>query len=265
MRKDRLNKQRMASPLFFWVVVLIVTPLLITTIAISTILMVNIAQQFPDFIRDAKDEFVKQEKYALRTYVDLRAGLTAATTERAVRDLHVLTQYANWLLFGALNFSDSFTALTSGVEECKTYSDNLTECPYVQDVTCDPDNRYTQRVFYAGESHDTDVYGNRTETSYPSVSFSPDTTAWWDSISMVPGEEKGRLAGGYETTYDRLRSASTIPVTQLLHSYEFFGQKTVLGTFVAYEADGLFLGYIGCRQPGHVGYSSWYSNVDNGA
>ena len=265
MHKNNFTDKRMTSPLFFWVVVLIVTPLLVTTVTISTILMVNIARHFPDFIDDAKDVFIREEIFALRTYVDLKASLTASTTMRAVRDLHVLSRYASWLVFGGLNFSDSHTYLTSGVEQCKAYSDQFEECPYFQELSCNLADRRIQSAFYVGESHDTNVLGNRNITSYPKVSFMPETTAWWYNVTAVPGAEKGRLAGGYETTFDRLRSASAIPVFQLLYNYEFFGEQTVLGSFVAFEDDGLFVGYLGCEEPGHVSYSSWHSNVDNGA
>jgi hypothetical protein len=279
LKETRNNEGRMTSPLFFWIVVLIVTPLLVTTITISCVLMVNIAQQFPDFVEEVKQEFIQEEIFALKTYVDLRANLTAVTTERSTRDLHVLTRYAGWVLFGGVDRNpETFVEMRTGAEECKVFQD-LKQCPYVQEKICDCawkdvrgncqnyslDTRQWQEAFFVAESHDTDAEGDRNTTSFPDVCYSQETTAWWHDATTVPGFEKGASASEYQTTFDRLASSSALPIWQLLYNYDVTKSKTVLGGFIAFEDDGLFAGYGGCAFPGDPGYAQWFSNVGNGA
>ena len=162
--------------------------------------------------------------------------------------------------------------------------ENLSECPYVRDQECycafgdtrgqcaeySIDSRYFQQgtfqpAYYSCESHDVEPDGDRYNTSYPSVSYSQSTTAWWDNFSELPGAGETTVDSRYETTYDRLRSASGLPVMQLLYNYDVLKKTTVLGVYVAFENDGLMFGYSGCRDPGHPSYAAWNSNVDNGA
>ncbi|CAB9503300.1 expressed unknown protein [Seminavis robusta] len=276
------EKNGMRSPLFFWIVVLIVTPLLLTTITISGVLMANISRSFPDFVNDAKEQFVSAEIFALHTYVGLRANLTAAITERATRDLHVLTRYTGWSLFGGLQQQEGFAQMTSGIEECKVYPDK-DECPYFEGRVCDcawgdtqrlqcvniteedPDPRYEQYTFFTVESHDSDADGDRMSTSYPKVSSSGETTAWWTHIDELPGADRGLNETRYETTYDRLHTAASVPVIELLYNYDSGSKRSGIGLFIAFEDDGIFSGFEGCADPGHPGYSEWHSNVGNGA
>jgi hypothetical protein len=274
-----VEKNGMRSPLFFWVVVLICAPLLLTTITISAILMGNISQSFPDYVHDAKQHFVEAEIFALKTYVGLRANLTVTTTERPTRDLHVLTRYIGWTLFGGIEQRDGFTQLTSGIEECKLYS-NASDCPYTKKRACECANSIgtcinettlespylKQPAMYSGESHDTDLNGDRFVTSYPEVSYSPESTAWWDVYADLPGANLSFQNGSrYESTYDRIRSVGSLPITELLNNYEPKEDRLILGAFVAFEADGLMTGYS-CDPPAHhVAYSQWLSSVENGA
>jgi len=274
------GQDRMTSPLFFWIVVLIVTPLLLTQLSISCTLMVSIANSFPDYLGQIKEKFVEQEKFALNTYVHLRAGLTAVTTERAMRDNHVLLRYSTWVLFGALNRTNSFTEMTSATEECKVYA-NFSDCPYMKTQVCDcawndrrgeggkcfdyntTDSRYLQQVYFVSESNDNEADGDRLVSSFPSVSYSQETTSWWDDVTTVPGAGQLYNSSRYESTYDRYASTSALPIFPLLYNYDIFRETTILGADLAFEDDGSFIGYSGCSAS--ASYSKWVSSVENGA
>ena len=79
----------------------------------------------------------------------------------------------------------------------------------------------------------------------------------------MPGSEKGAAARGHDTTYDRLRSVSAIPVLQALYNYDTT-KDHALASFVGFEADGTFMGFSGCRVAGHARGAFWVSSESNG-
>jgi len=277
-RRDR--DKDMKSPLFFWILILIVVPLMATTISISCILMLNVANSFPVFVDTAKERFVKEEIIALSKFVGLKANLTASTTERAARDLHVLSRYTNWILFGGLNSTSDSTRFTTGIEACKLY-DDLNDCPYVQKTTCDCDwnvknwscysnseeTRYLrQQSFFACQSQDVDSNGDRLTTSFPDVAYSAATTAWWENTTEIPGYEiRNQPSSRNATSFARLQSASAIPVIQVLYNYDSFQDAFIAGVAIGFEADGMFFGYNGCSPPGDPILATWSSTIENGA
>ena len=111
---------------------------------------------------------------------------------------------------------------------------------------------------------DVDVNGDRYNTSFPDVATSPSSTGWWSDVDQLPGAEKGSSATGYETTYDRLRVASSVPLYQVLYNYDEF-KSHALGAFVGFEADGLYVGFDGCRVAKNSARSWWKSSKSNGA
>jgi hypothetical protein len=270
------------SPLFLWTVALIVTPLLLTTITISAVVMNTVSDEFKRSVENAEDYFIDVKLVSLKVHATLRAEFVASLTAVSVRDLYFLTRYYGWLLFGGLRRADSFTELTTGIEECKIYSDDYTKCPFVQEnslcdcawndqlfETCEnyPDgSRHLQiSSFFNVESNDALPDGDRNVSSFPSLSYSPATTAWWDDATQVPGWEKGSSAAGYETLYDRLRVSSAMPLYPVLYNYDI-QKENYVGQYVSFEADGLLLGYMGCRYAlESVDYSNWQSTESNGA
>ncbi|CAB9506473.1 expressed unknown protein [Seminavis robusta] len=277
-----VKRGHLTSPLFVWIVVFIVTPLLITTITMSAIVTYNVSGELTEVIDSGKMEYVNMEKFSLSAAVTLRASWIAHTTEKSTSDLHVLSRYASWLLFDGLERRDSFTELATGAEECKVGKGS--ECPYLREVPCecerDPRSgtclggfdtfenyafRYQQEPFFVCESTDTAENGDRNSSlSFPDLSNSPRTTAWWDDVTTVPGNEKGSLAGGYDTTYDRLRVLSAIPVFQTLYNQNSI-QRSVLQSAVAMEADGMVVGFHGCAINFAAMPAFWQSTYDNHA
>jgi len=104
--------------------------------------------------------------------------------------------------------------------------------------------------------------GARHKTSFPSVSYSPEATQWWDNAKNVPGWEKGSNCSGYETTYDRLRVLSSVPILQPLYNHDHKREYTE-GLYIAMEDDGLTIGYAGCESMAAV--AQWQASAENGA
>jgi len=279
------SKQPMwKSPLFMWTVILIIIPLLLTTVAIATFVLVNISVKFTDSIDVAEQHFLDVELDVLRIQVDLRAAYMKQITSRSIQDLFVLTRVTSWLLFGALDRTDYYRSMASGIEECREY-DNKRQCPYYlendvcdcswnvhEDETCTsntPDIHRYERPFFVFESHDTLPNGNRTLSSYPDVSFSSGSTAWWDNQTAVPGHEAGISAtmtgATYDTTYDRFRASAAMALFPALYGYADAQPKDTRGLFLGFEADGGMMGYEGCTTAGHITYSDWRSGRGNNA
>ena len=81
---------------------------------------------------------------------------------------------------------------------------------------------------------------------------------------MLPGSNSLHNASGYETTYDRLRAISAVPIMEVLYNYDT-EKRAILQSFVAFEADGLLFGYSGCRNADNAKRSAWVSTEANGA
>jgi hypothetical protein len=124
-------------------------------------------------------------------------------------------------------------------------------------------SRHLQKPYFTCESLSTQEDGDRNSTGFPRESTSPATTGWWANATAVPGFENGAAASGHDSTYDRLRVSSAIPVFQVLYNYDDV-KDTVLGQYVAFEADGMFLGYRGCPDVGSSS-ANWVSSEENGA
>ena len=280
--KERKNV--LHSPLFRWIVASIMTPLLLTMIVISALVTFKIRDLESTLIKIVEDQFVELETKALFASVILRARFAGEVMDQAIRDLHVLTRVATWLLFGGIQRSAMFSHLMTGAEQCKIYpadgscpliTNRFTspcDCNWKDDwglscVNYDNDTRYLQHSFFEGLSQDIWPNGDRNYTSFPLVATLPELTEWWDKVERVPGAEKGtRGASGYATTFDRLSTISSLSVIQIpLYNYGASGQsKRPLATYIAFEADGIFTGYAGCKHT-HAQYSHWKSTASNGA
>lgn len=270
---------RFSSPLFLWIVALIVTPLLVVNVIITAVSLSTVSREFIESVELAEDSFFDVQKTKLEVHSGLRADLAAALTARATNDLHVMARYANWLMFGGVNTSDSFTQMSSGIEECKSFSDTL-ECPFVQDnLVCDcawnddrigtcqaypEDTRQLQELFWVCQSDSASPNGDRFTNSYPDVANSPDTTEWWDDQLQVPGFDTAQNGTRFDSTFARLKTASSIPIFQPIYNYHEVKEDT-LAAYVAYEADGMFVGYDGCTTNLHVDLTGFESTVENEA
>lgn len=261
------------SSLFWWILALIVIPSLLTMTAICTVVSVHIFDIVPSWVGAAGDKSYQVEVEALQTVASLKAALMRTRMVEPVRDLHLYTRLAGWLLFGGVTRSDSFTVATAFSEECKTrlpdgscsYLDpeftDVCDCEWedARAGTCTDypgtDPRALQRRFFACQARDADnETGNRVSaTSFPALDYSPETTLWWATTSALPGAWKGRNASGYETTYDRVRVASAMAIVDMpIYNYarKLDRPNQNIGTFVAFDADGMLTGFDGCGRLG---------------
>jgi len=275
-------KKLMRSPLFWWIVGSITIPLLLVMIAISVLVATELSQSFPDMTDAVEEIYMTLEKVSLEEFTRLRAAYASQVMFAPVRDLYLLTRVTGWLLFGALQRSDSYTDVAIAADSCK-FSEGGT-CDYFADKSksvCDCewddqwgeecyqypiDTRSLQRLYSEAQSDDAFPNGDRNSTSFPRVASTPDTTSFWPDMNSVPGAEKGATAGGHETTYDRLRVLSATSMIQIpLYNY---GRGTrfnrPLGTYIGLEADGMDGGYTGCDHF-HAGMAHWQSDEVNKA
>eukprot|EP00934_Nitzschia_sp_Nitz4_P004295 Nitzschia sp. Nitz4//scaffold3_size479765//268429//273580//NITZ4_000112-RA/size479765-snap-gene-1.403-mRNA-1//-1//CDS//3329550794//4285//frame0 len=269
-----------SSSLFLWIMILIVTPMLVVTIAIMIVSLYSVTNGFEDAVKEAETYYLTLERSKLMVHSHLRASLVSSLTTRATSDLHVLTRYAEWLVFGGVDIVSPTVDAISVIEECKVYEDPSL-CPAASEIdTCDcdwndmlsmtceeyqGDSRYLQQTYWIDQYYDTDENGDRTFTSYPNNSYSPMTTGWWSDMEAVPGwTNSSETTSGYQTTYDRLKAGVSIPLFQPLYNHNPKKDSTI-APYVAFERDGLFIGYDGCRNAEHVDFSFWSSTEENEA
>eukprot|EP00529_Nitzschia_sp_RCC80_P002757 CAMPEP_0113467282 /NCGR_PEP_ID=MMETSP0014_2-20120614/14730_1 /TAXON_ID=2857 /ORGANISM="Nitzschia sp." /LENGTH=1767 /DNA_ID=CAMNT_0000359577 /DNA_START=361 /DNA_END=5664 /DNA_ORIENTATION=+ /assembly_acc=CAM_ASM_000159 len=282
------------SKLFWCILFLMALPVLMTALVVSAIASSSVSRTLPDWINGAEVASISIEKDTLAFVADRKASVFSSLTQGTTRDLHFMNRITNWLYFGGVQRSTSFTEMDSGAEACKEFYEaglSKTECPAFLDLPCScdwkdlrqnkdlspscslypevMDSRYLQRQGFAVQTLDSDPEtGNRyASPSYPSTSNSPDSTSWWTNISALPGSEKGpESAGGYGTLYDRLAVASASSVFNFpVYNYatSLNRPKNFLGAHLSYDDDGMLMSYDGC-QYGQTTRSNWVSTIENG-
>ncbi|CAB9515800.1 expressed unknown protein [Seminavis robusta] len=266
------------SFLFWWTTLLVGTPILVTAILISVSVASDTTQLIPEWLGEVKDRSILIERNSIITALNARSFFGEQVLTRFIRDLHVYSRVAGWLLFGAINRANSFTKTLTGADECKLYEKNGDPlCPWLlnpENTACDCDwndpggktctifnttsSRHLQYRYYEGQSDDTDALGTRMVTSFPRVAMHPSSTNWWNETEKMPGAEKQENAFGHETTYDRVRVTSAMAVVDIpLYNYNpGIGETKNLGTYIGFEHDGMMTAYTGCH-PSHINYGHW--------
>jgi len=253
------NMQIRRSSLFWWILFLIVFPLILANAAICFIVSSRIVRSMEHFVYEVGVESQELEKTALRSSALLKATQASIAINDIVRDLHIMTRLAGWLFFGGVRRSDGFTHIDEAAQECRLYSSDKV-CPVFEDFDRTPcscawedlnledddvcrsidssEARYLQEKFFFCQARDADPSTGRREEAFsfaPGFDDSPENTLFWDDIDAVPGASKGSNTSGYETTYDRIRVSSAMSVveiplynqhTSLRSSVEFSGLPT---------------------------------------
>lgn len=249
------------SSFFLWMVGLIVTPVLITTIIISVVVLTQISSQLPTLINPIDEEYMDIKDSFRTSAAGLLASQASAVMSKAARDTHVLTRFANWLYFGGMDISDSFIDALEGAEDCKTANEPET-CTWKKDfAVCDcawndffvrggerscsvfppGESRALQKIFFEAQSQDADESGSRSSTSYPDVAYYPNTTAWWDNITSLP--QAATTNTKYDSSFDRVQILSALSTVFLaLYNYDTSNDKP-LASYIGFEADGMMAGY----------------------
>jgi hypothetical protein len=264
---DSEKIQAHRSSLFWWILILIVVPSLLTIATICIIVTTNIFSIALSWVETAGDASYELELAALASNTLLKASLITTLMVEPIRDLYLVTRIAGWLHFGGILRSESFTSVDAPSGICKSLHPNCFDihpdlrvpcaCEFddPRQGTCtaypDTDARVLQGRFYMSQARDFDpITGRRdTSTSFPQLDYSPETTSWWNDPSEMPGAYRGANASGYETTYDRIRVSSAMAIIDFpVYNYATSLGRTNedLGTFIAFDADGSFTGYSGC-------------------
>jgi HAMP domain-containing protein len=267
------DMQAYKSSLFWWIVLLIALPLVLTNAVICLLVSYKIGSSFPTWHETAAFESTNLELDALNSYTFLKAAQAEMCVHDTVRELHFLTRVAGWLFFDGLARSNAFCEVERGAQECASSPPDKS-CPFFDDpdrAVCacewrdlydvrgicsnftDVKARERQRLYFFGQARDANnVTGDRRSAASfgPGIDDSPSNTLWWDNIDELPGSYKRSNSSGFETTYDRLRVASATTITNIaLFNYEraIREEKKRLTSGISFDADGLSLGYSGCN------------------
>jgi hypothetical protein len=253
VRTSLNHSQVLRSPLFWWIVVLIVAPVLMAMASICCIVTVDVTTTLPSWLDEVEVASSTLERTAIISAATSRAALQREILVDIITDLHLQTRIAGWLLFGGWKQRESFTEMTQATEECKAVPSNLS-CSFYSDDDRAPDcqvfvdARSLQKQFYAGQAQDSDpVTGARTATSFPSTDYSPSATLWWNETMSMPGASNLTFVQGYATVYDRTRVMSAMATVNIpLYNYRDGRRRKHLGMYIGFEADGMLAGYSGC-------------------
>jgi hypothetical protein len=277
------------SALFRWVLCSIVLPLVLTNVVIAALVADNILDSFPGSVQQVDSFSFSLASDFLGDSTKLHALYGDQVLPGSMRDLHLLNRMAGWLLFDAIPRSDAFSSVESSmVDECKSYS-HSDVCPFDADPArspCDCEwndpwgrdcdefsvrTRTLQRMWYICQARDFDpeTGARPSSLSFPEYDFNPSSTQWWVDADALPGAEKGLNASGYDTAYDRLRVSSaiqsiTIPLYNYYNVEGFQGSRTSFSSYLAFEADGGYLGYAGCNYDASR-YAQFKSSEENEA
>eukprot|EP00986_Skeletonema_menzelii_P014832 scaffold10375_cov123-Skeletonema_menzelii.AAC.4 len=273
-----------ASPLFWSIGTFIVLPLFVFSLIISVVVLTQIST-FPELLEPVKEDFISLYDNYLYSSTALRASLASSLTEAVARDLHVISRYATWLFFGALNTTDSTVDMVGGAEECKSTPTGET-CGWLKEQPCDcswgwykegeactnydeRNSRPLKQLHMASQRDDAWPDGTRNYTGIP-FPTSPEATNWWTELSEMPGSSTSIVSDdNYGSSFQRAKTASAmagvlIPFYNVLLDTSPPGLPGVPFLALMFEADGMVIGFSGCT-PFSTVSPFWSSSETNGA
>ena len=275
------------SSLFWWILILIAIPLVLTNIIICTLVSKKMVSTVPDWVTIVEEASLKLERDSLKATAGMEASVAADMIHEVVRDLHFMTRMAGWLLFGGVERSGTLVDMDEYTEDCKNYPEDRS-CPFFSSgravCPCDwehyppkgackvfPegfDTRSMQRRMWLMQAVDSDETGARfSASSFPEMSSRSNNTLWWNTTEDLPGAWKGRNASGFETAYDRIRVTSAMALVDVpVYNYKtaLGRRKHDIGSYLSFEADGSLSGYDGCDFDNDA-LSRWKSTEGNHA
>ena len=269
--------RRLSSPLLLWTVILIVIPLLLTMMAIGIVSMTAMEQEFRDTIHESEEFLLSVEIRDLEVSTGMRAAFASQQIGRCIRDLYLMTRYAAWLLFSAVELPNEIPAFQNVIDECKVY-DDPDDCPEALAYkVCDcswnelPEEcptyiAYPHLPYAVVMSDSAHANGTRWGSAFPSERASPETTQWWRNAEL-PGRTNTSTFSHvrYSTSFDRARViTATSPVLAALDRYTLRTDHGIAQYF-AFHDDGMFVGGESCTSYRHPSYVAFRSTEDNGA
>ena len=272
------------SSIFWWLCCCIAVPLMLSMVGISAYVLIRVKNSLPSLVATLEIVYTYLESYFMLPFAHTRVAFVTEALLVRFRDLYVLNRIAGWLYSGGLPAVNTFTEMNTFAEQCKEYSTN---CPAYQNSpvsTCDcswkdplaspctsdvSESRQYQRLYFEGLAEDAYLNGDRNFTSYgslantnpfyPRYGTSPNATFFWDSIENLPGASQ-TLGGAstFDTTYDRVRTASALSAVQIpLYNYlEGSLLEPSWGFSLTFDADGMTTGYGGCSDE-HVYWAQY--------
>lgn len=276
------------SRLFRWIILFLVTPLVLATTAICVLVTINIVSTVPGWVDTLAVESLEIANTNLAETAVLKSSLIEEMLCEPMRDLYTLSRVANWVHSGAIRRADSFTEVDHATEDCKSY--NNYKCPLFDDpdrfpCPCEWDDkrneetegeecdkhgqnlpRFLQKRFYACQSKGTNPFtGERPSAFGVVLDNSPSASEWWGNVSELPGASEYDENPTLDSSYRRARISSAFSVVEFpIYNYvtELGRQKHHLGTFTAYEADGMMTGWAGCSY-NYPNYANFVSSSEN--
>ena len=112
------------SVLFWYITLLLGAPILVTAILITVFTATDTTDNIPVWLDDVRERSVEIERESINTAAMARALFGREVMARFIRDLHLYTRVAGWLMFGALSRSESFTSATTGADMCKYFENS---------------------------------------------------------------------------------------------------------------------------------------------
>lgn len=129
------------SFLFWYMIILVGAPILVTAILISLSVARDTVDNIPHWLSDVRDRSIEIESASIGTAAVARALFGREVMTRFIRDLHVYSRVAGWLLFGGIRRATGFSYTTTGADMCKNYENASfasVTCPYILSKTLSP-------------------------------------------------------------------------------------------------------------------------------
>jgi hypothetical protein len=264
------------SSLYWWILGLVVLPLLVIIGTIVAVTYSTIVTRIPAWMHDLEQASFEVELQSLVSYAQVSALGARSNMRSPTRDVYFVGRVAGWLASGGVDASVGLTEIqeqTSGCqfdlseESCVVRNDAESKCSCywedsVDDHPCSETvsnvNNTKSTLYWMAQSRDANPEtGSRVEaSSYPEHDWAPNATSWWNDTQTVPGVELGDSRIGVSTTYDRIQVSSAVGVVEfpVLNYRTALGQNSVnLATYIAFEDDGLMSGLAGCGHPNAYG------------
>jgi HAMP domain-containing protein len=266
------------SSLYWWILGLVVLPLLVIIGTIVAVTYSTIVTRIPAWMHDLEQASFEVELQSLVSYAQVSALGARSNMRSPARDVYFVGRVAGWLAAGGVETSVGLTEIQEQTSSCqfdlseescvvRNDAESSSKCPcYWEDSLDDHPcsetvanvNSTRSTLYWMSQSRDANPEtGSRVEpSSYPEYDWAPNATGWWNDTQTVPGVELGDSRIGVSTTYDRIQVSSAVGVVEfpVLNYRTALGQNSVnLATYIAFEDDGLMSGLAGCGHPNAFG------------
>ena len=232
------------SPLFLFIAALIALPNLFVLVFISIMFQENINRLHQLFNQIFLDPMNDQRKKIIHTTTTARANYAHEAIQQTVANIIIYNRVVGWLLFGALQRSNSIIEMMSIDELCTNYSNNdISSCPYYQSISCGNCMRKDETTAPFGKQL---CENSANDTTYLQNSYYH-SEGQVLNVSKLFEESPVYDGVKFDTVENRVKILSALPIIEIpLYNYKR-GPNTnkYLGSYVAFETDEMTIGYDG--------------------